>query len=58
MYGCHEMEETKEGLKLTTTMTVSGFLSFLWIRLVAQGIVDKLPRQMNGLVTAAKKEKK
>lgn len=55
MYGCHEMEETQEGLKLTTTMTISGFLSFLWIRLVAQGVVDKLPEQTNALVNLAKK---
>ena len=58
MYGRHEMEETKAGLKLTTTMTVSGLLSFLWVRLVAQGIVNTLPTQINALVTLAKKNKK
>jgi hypothetical protein len=58
MYGCHEMEDTKNGLKLTTTMTVSGPLTFLWVRLVAQGIVNTLPNQMNALVTLAKKNKK
>ena len=58
MYGMHEMIDTKEGLKLTTTMTVSGFLSFLWVRLVAQGVVNKLPEQTNALVNLAKKRKK
>lgn len=58
MYGRHEMEETPEGLKLTTTMTVSGWLSWVWVRLVAQGIVDRLPEQMNALVDLAKKQKR
>lgn len=57
MYGFHEMEETEEGLKLTTTMTVSGFLSFLWIRLVARGVVDKVPEQTDALVSLARENK-
>lgn len=54
MYGCHEVIDVKDGVKLTTTMTVTGILSFLWIRLVAQNIVETLPIQMAGLVRIAK----
>ena len=46
MTGEHQFEETPEGLRMTTTMRVSGFLSWLWIKLVAQGIVDSLPTEM------------
>jgi hypothetical protein len=43
MTGDHLLEETSEGLRLTTTMTVTGILSFLWVKLVAQKIVSGLP---------------
>jgi hypothetical protein len=43
MTGEHRFEETAEGLRITTTMRVTGILGFLWRRIVAQGIVDGLP---------------
>ena len=46
MYGEHIFEETAAGLKVTTTMTVKGLLSFLWIKIVAQDIVNGLPDEM------------
>ena len=46
MYGSHTFEETAEGLKMTTTMTVTGPLGFLWRKIVAQNIVDGLPQEM------------
>jgi Polyketide cyclase / dehydrase and lipid transport len=55
MYGEHTFEETKEGLKITTTMTVKGPLGFLWRKIVAQGIVDGLPEEMPQQVLAASK---
>ncbi|MBI3519387.1 MAG: SRPBCC family protein [Bacteroidetes bacterium] len=55
MYGTHLFEETAEGLKVTTTMKVEGLLSFLWIKLVAQGIVDSLPVEMEAQVKHAGK---
>jgi hypothetical protein len=55
MYGEHTFEETKEGLKITTTMKVEGALGFLWRKLVAQGIVDGLPKEMPEQVKAASK---
>jgi hypothetical protein len=54
MYGEHLLEETPAGLKITTTMKVKGVLSFLWIKLVAQGIVDALPQEMPLQVQAAR----
>ena len=55
MYGTHLFEETSEGLKITTTMKVEGLLSFLWIKLVAQGIVDALPVEMEAQIKYASK---
>ena len=55
MYGDHTFEETPDGLKLTTTMIVEGFLGFLWKKLVAQKIVDDLPKDMAIQIKAASK---
>jgi hypothetical protein len=55
MYGAHTFEETANGLKITTTMNVQGILSFLWIKLVAQKIVDGLPSDMQDQIKAASK---
>jgi hypothetical protein len=55
MYGEHTFEDIEDGLKITTTMKVEGFLSFLWIKLVAQGIVDSLPSEMIQQVKTASK---
>ncbi|MBN9342800.1 MAG: hypothetical protein BGO76_07670 [Caedibacter sp. 38-128] len=56
MDGIHEMEETKDGLKLTTTIQISGPLSFLWRKLVADGIVKTLPEQTEALAALAGRE--
>ena len=53
MYGKHEMHVEENGLRLTTTVTVTGFLKHLWIKLVAQKIVDKSVLQMDTLVQLA-----
>jgi hypothetical protein len=50
LYGTHEMEETPEGLKLTTTIKVTGLLQFIWIKLVAQRIMKTVPDQMDAQV--------
>ena len=46
MYGEHTFEDTTEGVKITTKMTVEGVLGFLWRKIVAQGIVNALPIEM------------
>lgn len=55
MYGEHTLEETPDGLKITTTMTMEGALGFLWRKLVAQDIVNGLPTEMLAQVKAASK---
>lgn len=55
MYGEHLFEETPQGLKLTTTMSVKGPLGFLWRKIVAQKIVDTLSEDMQVQIAAAKK---
>jgi hypothetical protein len=53
MYGAHLLEETAAGLKITTTMKMKGILGWLWIKLVAQKIVDDLPADMEMQIQVA-----
>jgi len=53
MYDDHLFEETPNGLKITHTISVKGPLSFLWIKLVAQGLADSLAADMEKQVRAA-----
>ena len=55
MNGTHTFETTSEGLRITTTMSMKGPLGFLWRKLVAQGIVDGLPGEMEKQVAYASK---
>lgn len=54
MYDTHAMEETPEGLRLTNTLIVKGFLKYLWIKLVAQHVADTVPDEMDALVALAR----
>lgn len=55
MYGMHEIEDTEDGVRLTTTLRLEGFLKYLWILLVARKIVAKIPEQTDNLIALAKK---
>ncbi len=55
MFGDHQFEETSEGLKITVTMSVSGLLAFLWIKLVASKIVAELPADIQNQIDTASK---
>ena len=55
MYDNHTFEETKDGLKITNTITVKGVLGFLWRKIVAQKIADALPTDMKEQIKAASK---
>ncbi|MBP2616269.1 SRPBCC family protein [Chryseobacterium jejuense] len=55
MYGEHIYEETENGLRITITMTVTGLLSKLWIKLVANDIVQHLPEDIANQIKNAKK---
>ncbi|MES2215552.1 MAG: polyketide cyclase [Pseudomonadota bacterium] len=50
MYDTHSMEETNDGLKLTNKLIVTGPLSWLWIRLVAQNVADSIADETESLV--------
>ena len=54
MYDTHAMEETKEGLKLTNTLVVTGPLKWLWIKLVAQNVAATVPEEMENLIKLAR----
>lgn len=54
MYDTHEIAETTEGLILTNTLSVTGPLKFLWIKLIAQNVVASVPEEMDALVALAR----
>lgn len=53
MYDAHELEETPNGLRITSTITVKGVLSFIWANLVAKNVAAGVPKQMDALVELA-----
>lgn len=55
MYDTHAVEETKEGLKITNTLIVTGPLKWLWIMLVAGGVADSVPIETEALIKLASK---
>ena len=55
MYDIYELEEVPEGLKLTATIKVTGFLKFIWVKLVAKNIFKVKPKQINNMINLAKK---
>lgn len=56
MYTTHDMTETPDGLKLTTTLEVSGPLRFIWHKLCAKKIAATLPEQTQSLINLCKIE--
>jgi len=54
MYGDHTFEDTPDGLRITTTMSIKGMLAFVWIKLVAQNIVNGLPGDMKKQIETAR----
>ncbi len=58
MYDTHEMEETKDGLRLTNTIRVTGPLKWLWVKLVASKVAETVPQEMENLIKLAKKHGK
>lgn len=54
MYDLHILEETSEGVRITNTITVIGPLSFLWVKLVGQNVVNSIPEQIELLVDFAR----
>lgn len=54
MYGKHELKKEDNGIKLTTTMTIVGPLSFLWRKLLGEKIAAKAATQTEALVALAR----
>ena len=51
----HLFEQTKQGLKITNTISVDGLLSFVWVKIVAQNIVSNLPKDVATQIETASK---
>jgi len=57
MYGIHEIVQENGKITLTATIKIDGVLSFLWERLVAQHVADKMEDDINSLIELVKNEK-
>ncbi len=57
MYGIHEIEEKNGKIEMKATIKIEGILSFLWKKIVAQGVADKLGDDMDRLIRLIKNEK-
>jgi hypothetical protein len=55
MYYDHLIEETANGLKITSTITMKGILSFLWVRLVVKNIADQVASHVQQQIKVASK---
>ncbi len=58
MYGEHELSVENEGIRLTTTMIITGRLGFLWRKFLGEKIAAKVPEQTEALVALARKNVK
>lgn len=54
MYGMHTIEETEQGINLTTTVTITGPLGFLWRTLVGKKVAAKMAEQTDALIERAR----
>ena len=57
LYGIHRMEETKDGLLLTTSIKVVGPLGWLLRKLIGEKVAAEVPEQTEALIKLASSEK-
>lgn len=57
MYGIHEICEKNGKIEMKATIKIEGILSFLWKKIVAQGVAEKLGDDMDRLIELIKNEK-
>jgi len=50
MYDSHELVAFPDGVEIASTIRVEGLLAFLWVQLVAKGIVRGLAQQTDRLI--------
>jgi len=55
MYDTHRITKTKEGLKISNSLWVTGPLSWIWIKLVAQYVASTIEEKISALVELSKK---
>lgn len=56
MFDTHSIEKKEGGVLLTNTLTVTGPLRWLWVRLVAKNISDTVPEEIESLIHLAKEK--
>lgn len=56
MYDTHEVLDTPNGIKIRSTISVTGLLSFFWIRVVAKNVANSAPDEMDAVVALARKK--
>ena len=54
MYGCHEFIVHGDELEIRTTMSIEGFLSFLWRKIVAENVANGMADQTEALIAKAR----
>jgi hypothetical protein len=54
MYDSHELEDSRDGLTVKSTIWVEGPLRWIWRKIVAQGVADGVAAQTEALVAYAK----
>lgn len=57
LYGIHQMESTKEGLKIITSIKVEGLLGWLLRKIVAEKVAAEVPEQTAMLIKLASRVK-
>ncbi|MDF0607099.1 hypothetical protein HZU77_015855 [Neisseriaceae bacterium TC5R-5] len=55
MFDSHELISHKDGLEIRTTISINGFLSFLWRKIVAEDVANGMEIQTEALIERAKK---
>lgn len=54
MFDTHAVQETPDGIRLTNTLVVKGWLKWLWIFLVAKNVAASVPQETEALVNQAR----
>lgn len=55
MYFDHRLEETPDGLKITSTISVKGLLSFLWVQIIIKNIAATMGVHIQQQIEVASK---
>lgn len=55
MFGSHEFISHGDELEIRTTMSIEGFLSFLWKKIVAEDVANGMAEQTEALIERIQK---